>query len=72
MKPGPTGEYPEPPLNRDDEGQLVIGIRTEGEQIIVAFGTKVAWLGLDADDAVQLAALLTRHADAIRARRKRQ
>ena len=63
---GPTGKFPAGKLNADDEGELIFGIRREGEVVRLDFGKPVAWLGLPADVAEKLGHALLREAKAIR------
>ena len=58
---GPTGEFSQGKLNKEDEGELQLGITTEKGKIIIHFGKPVAWIGLDVKTASYLA-------EAIRAR----
>src|SRR5581483_11273887 len=59
---GATGEYPEPPLDRTDEGQIIFGITSHRRKIILNFVKPVAWMGMDAHQATELAATLLKHA----------
>jgi hypothetical protein len=59
---GPTGEYPLGRLNPTDEGEIVVGVTTEGPNVVIAFGKPVAWLAMPAAQAKQLAGLLMLHA----------
>lgn len=59
---GPTGDYPQGRLSDSDEGELQLGVRTEGSKVILAFGKSIAWVGMDALQARQLAAMLLEHA----------
>jgi hypothetical protein len=62
-KLGATGKFPQGRIDKMDEGELrlAIGIAPDG-MIRIEFGKPVAWLALSADDARNLAALLTKHA----------
>ena len=59
---GATGEYPEPPIDRTDEGQIIFGVTSHRGKIILNFGKPVAWMGMDAHQATELAAMLLKHA----------
>lgn len=61
---GATGEFPQGQLNEDDEGELRIGIGNdvESKTVIVNFGKKVAWIGLDKASALQVADSIRDHA----------
>lgn len=58
---GATGDFPRGKLNDSDEGGLQIGVTVKDKTVVVVFGTPVAWLGMPAEAALQLAnALLQR------------
>lgn len=48
---GPTGEFPRGKFNEDDKGALNIRMGIHDKTIVIAFGTKVAWIGFGADEA---------------------
>jgi len=60
---GPTGEYPEGQLNEEDDGELQTSIGRIGDRIIIRFGVPVAWIGLGASQAREMAAVLNKLAD---------
>jgi len=64
---GATGEYPDGEAVVGDEGemQFAVGAMVEEQLVVVSFGKAVAWLGMSATDARQLAALLTAQADTL-------
>lgn len=62
-KIGPTGDFLESKLDRDDEGGLNIGIDTQEDRVVVLFGKPVSWIGFPYEHARQLAHLLNHHAD---------
>lgn len=53
--PGPTGEFPDGQWDPTDEGELAIGITTAKGKVVINFGTEVRWLGLQPQEAVDLA-----------------
>jgi hypothetical protein len=55
MKLGGTGDFPRGKLNDADEGGLRMAVYVKDRTVMVDFGKKVAWLGLDADTAEKLA-----------------
>ncbi len=59
---GATGEYPEPPLDRTDEGQISFGVTSHRGNVIINFGKPVAWLGMNGVQALALAEMLMKHA----------
>lgn len=59
---GKTNDYPRGKLNEHDEGGLRIAIGVQDRTIIVDFGTPTAWIGLDKQTALALAASLTEKA----------
>lgn len=46
-----------------DESELRLAVGNDGGKVILAFGTPVAWLGMDPDDARRVAQLLIERAD---------
>ena len=52
---GPTGEFPDGKLTENDEGGLVMGLAVYKGKIVVNFGKPVASIGLDVENAKQLA-----------------
>lgn len=63
---GDTGQYPQGALNADDEGEIRFGIARDGNKVVFNFGKPVAWMGCDADQAIDLARLLIKHAGEIK------
>ena len=61
-KLGATGKFPEGQLNKNDEGELKIGITKFGGNVIIDFGKQIAWIGFSPDQAIELAKVITRHA----------
>ena len=59
---GASGKYPMGKLDKSDEGEITFGIASHRGKVIVNFGKPVAWLGMDAAQAVALAASLLEHA----------
>lgn len=62
MKFGPTGKFPRGKFNANDEGALQLGVAHRDKTVIINFGKPIAWIGLDADGAIEFAKLITRHA----------
>ena len=56
------GEFPDGKLNKDDEGALAVAITTEGNAVKLVFPKPVAWIGFTADQAMQIAEDLIKHA----------
>ena len=52
---GPTGRFPDGKKDADDQGELCFGVTAEKGLVVIAFGTPVAWLGLNIEHAEQLA-----------------
>lgn len=64
---GPTGDFPRGRLGPHDDGGLRIGVATdEHGNVVVNFGTKVSWIAVPPEQAIQLGKLLMRHAGATR------
>lgn len=68
---GDTGRFPEGHLNEHDEGELNIAIAHIGPNVILRFGKPVAWIGVPARQARQMAALPTPACRTIRGDRSR-
>ncbi len=66
-KLGATGKFPLGMMDDVDEGEIQfrVGHSVETRTVMVDFGKPVAWLGMPAETARQLAELLIKHADAI-------
>ncbi len=62
---GATNAFPQGRLNDDDEGELQLAVARDKDKVILNFGKPIAWIGLDAESAHQIADLLKRHADEI-------
>lgn len=54
---GATGKFPEGKLNATDEGEIQFGIAADvrNEKVLIDFGTPVAWLGLNPEQAIAIA-----------------
>lgn len=69
MKPfGKTGTFPRGKMHASDEGALQMGVSSTGGEVIIMFGTPVAWLGLEPDLAEKLANSILEHARKIRSK----
>jgi len=56
------GEYPDGKLNKNDEGAIAMAVAHEAGRVTLTFPKPIAWIGLTADGAIELAALLIEHA----------
>ena len=65
MKPGKTKDFPRGKLNEADEGGLRIAIGVQDKTIIIDFGTPTAWIGLDKQTALALAASIQEKASGL-------
>lgn len=63
-KIGPTGRFPEGQCHPEDKGEILIGItyNPATQNVIIDFGTSVQWLAMPKERALEMAALLIRHA----------
>ena len=57
-KLGCTGNFPHGKLNGSDEGGIRFAIGEDGGNVVINFGTPVAWLGMPPEQAVALAEML--------------
>lgn len=55
---GPTGEFPEGKARPDDRGELQMAVGIENGKVVVHFGTAVNWIGLPAQNAIELGELI--------------
>lgn len=62
---GIFGEFPQGKLNAEDEGALALAVRHENGKVILQFSKPVAWIGFDAQGAVELAQSLVTYARAV-------
>jgi len=71
FKLGATGNYPRGKADDTDEGELQLAVAVDAQMAIIriAFGKPVAWIGLPAQEARALAAMLTEKADELDRRR---
>lgn len=60
---GPTNRFPEGHLNKSDEGEISFAVGNEMGKVIINFGSPVAWMGMNANQAEELARLLLAHAE---------
>lgn len=59
---GATGEYPEAPINEDDEGELSFAVGRDSGNVVLRFGKPIAWIGMPPPQAIMLARALVKHA----------
>ena len=59
---GDTGLYPGGQITKDDEGEIRFGIATKDGKVLIDFGKPVHWVGMDPDQAIELAQTLVRRA----------
>lgn len=61
---GATGRFPQGKVAPHDEGELRLGVANDKGKVFVDFGKPIRSLGMDPEQANELADLLKRHADA--------
>lgn len=59
---GATGEFPDGKLTPDDEGGLQFSIGHRNGKVVLDFGTPAVWIGMEPQQAVELAQSLFDHA----------
>lgn len=61
---GPTNRFPEGKLNDTDEGEIQFGVSHDpaSRKVVLNFGKPVAWIGMNAAQAMELSACLRKHA----------
>lgn len=68
LKLGTTGLFPDGKINEHDEGELRCSIATDEihHQVIIDFGTQIAWLSFNPDEAINFANLIIEKANKLR------
>lgn len=61
---GATGTFPAGQLTPHDEGAIQFAVGVKNHKVCVDFGTPVAWVGMEPEQAMQLAQSLVEHARA--------
>jgi len=53
---GATGEFPEGKIDDSDQGELALGIKVDHEKnvVIMNFGTRVVWVGIPKEQALEM------------------
>jgi len=59
---GATGEFPDGKLTPDDEGALQFSIGHQDGKVVLDFGTPTVWIGMEPQQARDLARCLFDHA----------
>lgn len=59
---GALGDFPEGKLTPTDEGSIQFAVGVKGGKVVLDFGTEVAWLGMNPQQAADLAAALLKRA----------
>lgn len=62
---GATGEFPDGQLNKNDEGELRLGVGIEGKNVIIDFGKPIEWIGMPKENAIEFANILIANANNI-------
>ena len=65
QRPGPTGDFPDGKLNKQDEGGLNMAIKTQNGRVVVDFGKQLSWLAMPPEIARGFANLLLRAAEGV-------
>lgn len=59
---GATGEFPEGKIAEHDEGEIAFAVGHRHGKVLIEFGTPVAWMGMNPQQAIALANTLITHA----------
>jgi hypothetical protein len=62
---GATNKFPQGKLNQNDEGEIMFAVaadKTQGK-VLINFGKPVAWVGMDREQAIDLANSIRQKAD---------
>jgi len=62
---GALGDFPEGQLTKTDEGSIQFSIGEKDGKVVLDFGTPVNWVGMNPQQAADLAATLLKHARAV-------
>lgn len=62
---GALGDFPEGKLTKTDEGSIQFSIGEKGGKVVLDFGTPVVWVGMNPQQAADLASTLLKHARAV-------
>lgn len=65
-KLGATGKFPQGKLVGHDEGEIRFAVGVKDRKVVIDFGTSVKWMGMDRNQAIELADLLIKHATTIK------
>lgn len=65
LKLGPTGRFPMGHLNKDDEGEIRIGVTSSNGKVVIDFGKPIHWVGLSPEQAKDIAEVLISRANEI-------
>lgn len=69
LKLGATGKFPLGKLTPSDEGELRFAVGVEYGKVVIHFGKEVAWIGMEAEQALELAEIIKEKANNILERR---
>ena len=59
---GALGDYPMGKLSDEDEGAIRFAVGVEQGKVVLDFGKSVRWIGMSAQEAANLAAIILKHA----------
>lgn len=59
---GPTRQFPDGKIHETDEGEIRLAVTHHEGNVVINFGTPVAWLGFPKEQALQLALVIAKHA----------
>ena len=59
---GPTGQFPDGKMSKHDEGEIAFAVGHPNGKVVIDFGSPVAWVGMEPQQAVALAQTLLSHA----------
>ena len=62
---GATNKFPQGHLNPYDEGELKMAIVIEDKKVVLHFGKSIKWLGLDKQQAYDIANTIKEKADTL-------
>ncbi len=59
---GKTGRFPQGKLREDDQGEVMFAVGSERGKVVIQFAEPTKWVGMDPQQAMNLASALIKHA----------
>lgn len=59
---GATNKFPQGKLTENDEGEITMAVAVQDGKVVIDFGQPTAWVGMDPQQASDLATLILKNA----------